>query len=107
MIELTFVDVDGTRQTVTASEGTSVMQAARDNNIETVRAECGGAMACATCHCYVDEAYTDKAGAASEAEMDMLDFAESEVRATSRLSCQIHLTPALNGIVVHLPDEQL
>lgn len=107
MIELTFVDSDGTRHEVTAAEGTSVMQAARDNNIEAIRAECGGSLACATCHCYVDDAYADKVGEASEDEVDMLDFAESEVKETSRLSCQIKLSAELNGLVVHLPHDQV
>ncbi|MDF0600801.1 2Fe-2S iron-sulfur cluster-binding protein [Psychromarinibacter sp. C21-152] len=107
MIELTFVGADGARKTVTAPEGTSVMQAARDHDIEAIRAECGGAMACATCHCYVDDADAGKVGTACEDERDMLDFAETELRETSRLSCQIRLTPALNGLTVHLPDAQI
>ena len=107
MIELTFIHPDGTPQKVTAQDGASVMEAARDNDIEEIRAECGGAMACATCHCYVDDADIARTGTASEAEQDMLEFAESEVKPTSRLSCQITLSPALNGLTVHLPKDQI
>ena len=107
MIEVTFVDTDGTRTTLTGKEGDSVMQLARDHGIDEIRAECGGAMACATCHCYVDDAFADRTGTASGEEQDMLDFAEDEVKPTSRLSCQVALTPALNGLVVHIPGAQI
>ncbi|MCR9272881.1 MULTISPECIES: 2Fe-2S iron-sulfur cluster-binding protein [Mameliella] len=106
MVEITFVHPDGNRRTVGAAPGTSIMQAARDNGINEIIAECGGAMACATCHCYVDDAWTDRVGHRDDAEDDMLDFAEGEVRDTSRLSCQIALSEALDGVIVHLPDVQ-
>lgn len=107
MPKITFVSPEGDRTTVDASDGDSVMQAALANGVEGIVAECGGAMMCATCHVYVDEDWKARAGAASEEERAMLDFAASEVRPTSRLSCQIALTGELDGLVVHLPDAQI
>mgnify|MGYP001386737068 CR=1 FL=1 len=69
------------------------------------RAECGGACACATCHVYVDERFAELAGKPDPMEEDMLDFAY-DVRPTSRLSCQIRMTDALDGLVVHVPERQ-
>jgi len=106
MVSITFVHADGTKKQVEAAPGTSVMQAARDNGIDEIIAECGGSMSCATCHCYVDEAWTDSTGERGEIEEDMLDFAEAEVRPTSRLSCQIVVSEALDGLIIHLPEEQ-
>lgn len=107
MAQITFVQPDGSSTTVTAEDGASVMQTALAHNIEGIFAECGGAMMCATCHCYVDDAWTDKTGARNEGEEDMLDCAASEMRDSSRLSCQIKVSPALDGLVVHLPEEQV
>jgi 2Fe-2S ferredoxin len=70
-----------------------------------IEAECGGACACATCHVYVDEAWREKTGEPSQMEQDMLDFA-FDVRKESRLSCQIKVTPELDGLVVQVPDKQ-
>ncbi|SFJ90726.1 2Fe-2S iron-sulfur cluster-binding protein [Celeribacter neptunius] len=101
MAKITFVQPDGRRQTVEAETGKSVMQVALAHGIDGILAECGGAMMCATCHCYVDD---DRTGTASEGEEDMLDCAEAEVRPTSRLTCQIKVSEALDGLVVHLPE---
>jgi len=106
MTNVTYIEHNGTRHTVDVAAGTSVMQGAIDNNIEGIVAECGGGMACATCHCYVDEAWIDKVGPASEPEQDMLEFSASETRPTSRLSCQITVSDELDGLVVHLPEQQ-
>lgn len=100
MTKITFVQPDGASQTVEAREGDSIMQTALAYSIDGIFAECGGAMMCATCHCYIDD---DRTGEASETELDMLDCAEDEVRPSSRLSCQIKVTDALDGLVVHLP----
>jgi 2Fe-2S ferredoxin len=105
MVKITFVQPDGTRQTVEAEPGITVMEAARLNLVPGIEAECGGACACATCHVYVDEAWRQKTGAPSQMEEDMLDFA-FEVREESRLSCQIKVSPDLDGLIVRVPDKQ-
>jgi 2Fe-2S ferredoxin len=74
--------------------------------IEGIVAECGGGLACATCHCYVDEAWYAKAGAPSADEAEMLESIAAERKPNSRLSCQITVTPELNGIIVRLPETQ-
>ncbi|ASY64868.1 Ferredoxin, 2Fe-2S [Sinorhizobium sojae CCBAU 05684] len=107
MIKVTYVAHDGTETTVEAEEGTSVMQAAVSHDVEGIVGECGGSMMCATCHCYVDRAWQDRATPRSEDETDMLEGAASEVTERSRLSCQIKLDKSLDGLVVHLPEEQL
>ena len=107
MVKLTFVGPDGSQTTIDAPEGTSVMKAAVANDVDGIVGECGGAMMCATCHCYVDEAWADRTGPREDGEDDMLEGAASEVTDRSRLSCQIKLTADLDGLVVHLPEEQL
>ena len=104
MVAITFIHPDGTQQTVDAREGDSVMQTALNNSVPGIFAECGGAMMCATCHCYVDEAWGDKTGERTDAEEDMLDCAEAEMRDTSRLTCQIKVTPDLEGLVLSVPQ---
>jgi 2Fe-2S ferredoxin len=105
MAKITFIQPDGTAQTVEAEPGMTVMEAARKHLVEGIEAECGGACACATCHVYVEEAWRGKTGTPSEMEEDMLDFA-FDVRPTSRLSCQIKVTEDLDGLVVHVPAKQ-
>ncbi|MGI3166260.1 2Fe-2S iron-sulfur cluster-binding protein [Pseudooceanicola sp. 200-1SW] len=107
MVKVTFIDHDGTQTTLEAAEGDSVMETAIANGIDGIVAECGGSMMCATCHCYVDDAWIERTGTRSESEDDMLDSAASEVKPTSRLSCQIRLGADLDGLVVHLPEEQI
>jgi 2Fe-2S ferredoxin len=105
MARLTFIQPDGTEQTVEAQPGMTVMEAAKLNLIDGIEAECGGACACATCHVYVDAAWRERTGAPAEMEEDMLDFA-FEVRPESRLSCQIKVTEALDGLIVRIPEKQ-
>ena len=105
MPKIKFVQPDGTSQDVDAEVGMTVMEAAKKNMIEGIEAECGGACACATCHVYVDEAWTDAVGKPAEMEEDMLDFA-FDVRESSRLSCQIKVTDKLDGLVVSIPEKQ-
>ena len=105
MAKITFVQPDGTSQTVTAEAGLTVMEAAKLNNIAGIEAECGGACACATCHVYVDDAWRDATGKPSDMEEDMLDFA-FDVREGSRLSCQMKVTAAIDGLVVRVPAKQ-
>ena len=105
MVKITFVDYTGEPRDVEASEGQTVMEAAIRNDIPGIVGECGGACACATCHVIVDAAWAEKAGKPSQMEEDMLDFA-SGLTPTSRLSCQIKATAALDGLVVKTPERQ-
>jgi 2Fe-2S ferredoxin len=105
MIHITYKDADGQGRTVEAQEGSTVMETALREGIPGIEAECGGACACATCHVYVDEAWMEVVGKREQMEEDMLDFA-FEVRPNSRLSCQIKVTPALDGLVVTTPPRQ-
>jgi 2Fe-2S ferredoxin len=103
---LTFVQPDGSRRIVDAALGNSVMEAARANDIRGIRAECGGECACSTCHCYVDSAWIARIPPAREDEQGLIEFAW-EPRAASRLTCQLLVTDALDGLVLHLPERQL
>jgi 2Fe-2S ferredoxin len=103
---VTYVEHGGARHDVDVPDGESVMQGAVNNGIEAIVAECGGGLACATCHCYVDAAWMDKVGAATGPESDMLEATASERKPTSRLSCQIVVSDDLDGLVVHLPETQ-
>ena len=105
MARITYILHDGTEHTVEAEPGMTVMEAAVKNGIPGIAAECGGACACATCHVYVADAWIETVGKAQDMEQDMLDFA-SDVRENSRLSCQIKITPALDGLVVTTPSQQ-
>ena len=105
MIKLTYMDSAGNARTVEAQAGATVMETALRNSIPGIDAECGGACACATCHVYVAPDWIDVVGKASQMEEDMLDFA-FDVRPTSRLSCQIKVTQALDGLQVTTPAKQ-
>ncbi len=105
MTKLTIVAFDGTRFELDAADGSTVMENAVRNSVPGIDAECGGACACATCHVYVDDAWTETVGGPQPMEEDMLDFA-FDLRPTSRLSCQIKMTPALDGLVVSVPERQ-
>lgn len=105
-MQITFIHADGRETTVEAKTGDSVMQTALNNNVQGIVAECGGSMACATCHVYVADEWASKTGQRRDGEEDMLDCAMSEMRDTSRLSCQIMLTEALDGLRVHIAPEQ-
>lgn len=103
MPRITFVTTDGARHDVNVPNGYSVMEGAVNHNITGIVAECGGACACATCHAYVDEAWVDKLPAMDDMEDSMLDAA-FERKANSRLTCQIEMNDALDGIVVHVAE---
>jgi ferredoxin, 2Fe-2S len=105
MASITFTDSKGTARTIEGEDGSSLMETAIRHNVPEIVAECGGACACATCHVYVDEAWMPKVGKPSGMEEDMLDFAY-DVKPTSRLSCQIKITPALDGLKVTTPERQ-
>jgi ferredoxin, 2Fe-2S len=104
---VTFVEVNGTAHTVDVAIGENVMRGALYDDLPGIVGECGGGLACATCHCYVDEAWFAKTGGpSSQDETDMLESTAAEVRPTSRLSCQIVLSADLDGLIVHLPENQ-
>jgi len=105
MAKITYIQPDGTSQTVEAAAGVTVMEAAKRENIDGIEAECGGACACATCHVYIEEAWRAAVGEPSPMEEDMLDFGY-DVRPNSRLSCQIKITAELDGLIVRVPERQ-
>ena len=105
MPRITYIEYNGTEHTVDVPVGKSVMQGAIDNNIPGIDADCGGECACATCHVYVDDGWQAKTGKPESMEEDMLDFA-FDVREASRLSCQIKVTDALDGLVLRVPAKQ-
>ena len=105
MPKITYVDFEGTERTVEGKVGDSVMETATGSDLPGIDADCGGACACATCHVYIDDAWTALVGKPEELEADMLDVAD-EVRETSRLSCQVKITEEMDGLVVHTPESQ-
>lgn len=105
MAKIEFIDHLGQSVIVEAENGRSVMEAAVRNGVQGIQADCGGACSCATCHCYVDDAWFEKVGQAEGDEEGMLEFAY-EVKSTSRLSCQIKVSDQLDGIKIHLPSQQ-
>ncbi len=105
MTKIIYRDHAGKERTVDAENGSTVMETALRNSIPGIDAECGGACACATCHVYVDEAWVAKLPKPEQTEEDMLDFA-NDVQPTSRLSCQIKVTSALEGLRVTTPEKQ-
>ncbi len=105
MAKITYVEHSGKEHVVDVAPGLTVMEGARDNGIPGIEADCGGACACSTCHVYIDPAWVDRLPKKDAMEEDMLDFA-FEVKPTSRLSCQIKVTEALDGLIVNTPAYQ-
>ena len=105
MPKVTYIEHNGTEHVVDVPVGLSVMRGAVDNNIPGIDADCGGECACATCHVFVDVAWLAKTGTPSEQETSMLSFAATR-QDNSRLSCQIAMTEALDGLVVRMPEAQ-
>lgn len=105
MPKINFIEADGTRHEVEVENGYSVMEAAINNDIHGIVAECGGACACATCHSYVDEAWLDKVPPMDDMEDSMLDAA-FERKDNSRLTCQIEVNDKLDGLVIHVADNE-
>ncbi len=104
MPQLTVVTRQGEERTVEGEVGLSVMEVIRDNGFDELLALCGGCCSCATCHVHVDPAFADRLPAMSEDEDDLLDSSSTR-DATSRLSCQIQFTGALDGLKVRIADE--
>ena len=107
MAKITYVEYNGTEHVVDVANGMTVMEGARDLNIPGIEADCGGACACSTCHVYVDPAWIDKVPAKDDMEEDMLDFAYQPDPERSRLTCQIKVTDALDGLRVQMPEKQI
>jgi 2Fe-2S ferredoxin len=105
MPKITFIEANGTEYVTEAENGSTVMETAIMNGVPGIIAECGGACTCATCHAYVDEAFTEIVGGPSMMEEDMLDFAY-DVRPNSRLSCQIKVRDELDGLIMRVPSRQ-
>ena len=106
MIHIRFISADHTVQDLQAAPGQSLMKAATEANIRGIEGDCGGTLTCATCHVIVDPVWAKQLPPPVADETDMLDFAASPVEAGSRLSCQVRLTPELDGLVVRLPASQ-
>lgn len=107
MARITYIEHNGAHHVVEVPAGKSVMQGAVDNNIPGIDADCGGECACATCHVYIDAAWLSRIGLpeAGSQEASMLSFA-AVTQPDSRLSCQLHVTDALDGLLVRMPEGQ-
>jgi 2Fe-2S ferredoxin len=105
VVNITYIEHDGTAHRIEAEEGKSLMLNAVDNDVPGIDADCGGACACATCHVFVPEEWRAKTGERNPMEESMLQLAEG-VEDNSRLSCQIDVERELDGLVVHMPESQ-
>ena len=106
MPKITYIEHNGKNHTIEVANGLSVMEGAVQNNIPGIDADCGGSMACATCHVYVKEDWFNKPPKKEDGEEDMLDMA-FEPKKNSRLSCQIMVSDELDGLEVNLPEKQV
>ena len=106
MAKITYIEHSGKPHTIEVENGLTVMEGAVQNNIPRIDADCGGGMACATCHVYVKEDWFDIVNKKNEGEDDMLDQA-FEPKKNSRLSCQITVSDEIDGLIVHLPTKQI
>lgn len=107
MAKITYIEHDGTEHVVDVRNGLTVMEGARDNGVPGIEADCGGACACSTCHVYVAADWVDRLLPKDPMEEDMLDFAWHPDPARSRLTCQIKVTEAMDGLVVTMPERQI
>jgi 2Fe-2S ferredoxin len=105
MAKIKYIDFQGNSKTIEIENGLTVMEGAIQNNIPGIDADCGGSMACATCHVYVEEKWFNKISKAEDAEVDMIDMAH-EPKKNSRLSCQLIISDELDGLTVSTPEKQ-
>tara|TARA_X000001036_G_scaffold352649_1_gene333876 strand:+ start:95 stop:415 length:321 start_codon:yes stop_codon:yes gene_type:complete len=105
MPKITYIDQKGNSKTIEVESGLSVMEGAIQNNIPGIDADCGGSMACATCHVYVEDSWFNKISKAEDAEIDMIDMAYKPKK-NSRLSCQILVSDEVDGLTVTTPEKQ-
>ena len=106
MPKITYIEYNGKSHTIEVANGLSVMEGAVQNNIPGIDADCGGSMACATCHVYVKEEWFNKLPKKEDGEEDMLDMA-FEPKTNSRLSCQLMVSDQIDGLIVNLPEKQV
>jgi len=106
MPHITFISADGQAHTLQVEPGQSVMHAAVQNDVSGILADCGGSCSCATCHCYLDEAWASRFPPASADEAELVSFAFDPLP-SSRLSCQLELGPEHEGLVIRLPKRQI
>lgn len=106
MPKLIFVSYDGREDVVDATDGDSVMVTATRHGVPGIIGECGGNASCATCHVWVREEFTDLVGPPNDMEEDLLDLAVTERREGSRLSCQVSVTPEMEGLTMDVPPDQ-
>jgi 2Fe-2S ferredoxin len=105
MVKITYIEADGETRVIDVPPGQSVMEGAAKNGVRGIAADCGGNCACATCRIYVDPSWAAKLGQASDSERDMVEYS-GDTEPNVRLSCQIKVTEALDGLVVRMPAEQ-
>ena len=105
MAKITYITHDNQHHSIEVQNGLTVMEGAVQNDIPGIDADCGGSMACATCHVYVEEKWLNKLPKAEEAEVDMIDMA-FEPKKNSRLSCQLIVSDELDGLQVTTPEKQ-
>ena len=105
MAKITYIDQQGNSKTIEVENGLSVMEGAIQNDVPGIDADCGGSMACATCHVYVEEKWLNKLSKAEDGEVDMIDMA-FEPKKNSRLSCQLIVNDELDGLKVTTPEKQ-
>jgi 2Fe-2S ferredoxin len=105
MAKIIYTDQQGNSKTIEVENGLSVMEGAVQNDVPGIDADCGGSMACATCHVYVEEKWLDKLPKAEEGENDMIDMA-FQPKKNSRLSCQLIVSDEIDGLVVNIPSKQ-
>ncbi len=107
MAKITYIEFNGKEHVIDVANGMTVMEGARDNGVRGIEADCGGACACSTCHVYVDEAWVSRLPKKDAMEEDMLDFAFQPDANRSRLTCQIKVTDALDGLRVYMPEKHI
>ena len=105
MTKINYIDHSGNKLEIDVDNGLTVMEGAVQNNVPGIDADCGGSMACATCHVYVEHSWFNKINAPEDAEKDMIDMAYKPEK-NSRLSCQIIVSDELNGLTVTTPEKQ-
>ncbi|MCZ6469868.1 MAG: 2Fe-2S iron-sulfur cluster-binding protein [Gammaproteobacteria bacterium] len=106
MAKITWITEDGNETIVDVKDGLNLMEAATANNIPQIEGECGGCLSCATCHVFVEESWLEKTGAVDDIEDTMLEMTDVERQNNSRLSCQIIASPALDGLILYVPEPE-
>ncbi|MFN4145306.1 MAG: 2Fe-2S iron-sulfur cluster-binding protein [Runella sp.] len=106
MTQITYIEPSGIAKTYELPLGATIMEGAIQNGVAGIVAQCGGSCSCATCHVYIDEAFVEVLPDMEEEEDEMLEGTTAERKPNSRLSCQVRVSPKLNGLIVHIPEKQ-